>query len=297
MSITPREASLKVRPLHQNPIAHKRLQALERASRQPLDQLDPSAHFALARAVRSGFHQQLALACHRHRLQPWALSASELPAHWWFRPRHVELVFTGFGPFRTHRYNPSTTFARVAAAESSHRFGARFQGLDVTFAATARFVDTFGHSSQPIFIHCGLAADRDQFCLERYAHNVCGPEPGIDELSPDTSWILPGGPPALETLLPVDDLATELDATLRADGLPGCSVSRDAGTYICNSLYYRSLAWVAAKRAEGDAAESIFLHMPALPAEESGRAATRFALVLGDWLDSMLHPSSGATPS
>ena len=74
-----------------------------------------------------------------------------------------------------------------------------------------------------------------------------------DGAQPRMSPIVAGGADALLCTLPVHEI---VDA-IRADGIPA-EISRHAGTYLCNHLYYELL-----RRADDFSA--VFLHLPSLP--------------------------------
>ncbi len=69
--------------------------------------------------------------------------------------------------------------------------------------------------------------------------------------------ILPAGPEALSSTLPVDRLALRLSE----NGLPAV-VTEDAGDYLCNHALYRSLL----RERESARPRGVgFLHVPSLP--------------------------------
>lgn len=149
--------------------------------------------------------------------------------------RHV--VFTGFGPFADVSYNPSWDCAQ-AAAEAA---GTVAELLPVTFAAAERFCRA---SEDSLFVHFGVAAARSHVSLERYAHNWWQ---DYGDVSPRR--ILDDGPAALETTLPLDQWALELDGSAGF----GWMVSHDAGTYVCNATLYHSLL---------AGCDAVFVHVP-----------------------------------
>ena len=80
----------------------------------------------------------------------------------------------------------------------------------------------------------GVAAAREQICLERFALNL------DDELSPDNAKqvrngrrIVRGAPLAYETTLPI----MRMLAALKKRGIPA-RISNHAGTYVCNHVFF-----------------------------------------------------------
>ena len=214
-----------------------------------------------------------------------ALDAS--PRRWWFIREDFEIVVTGFGPFQTHASNPSKPFAKAAAAALSAGFSASYEGLSVTYREVDEFVDLYDYDSQPLLIHCGLSAEREDIGLERYAHNVRNQTADNTGDVADQEWVVPGGPAALESYLPMEALVDQMSQRLAELEL-GASVSRDAGAYVCNSLYYRSLLAVRRARLAGRAAEASFVHIPALSDDAARRAGRLVGEALGEFLESSL---------
>lgn len=259
-----------------------------------VDQVEPdalpdgSALHRLSRSLETGFRAPVReILSTFDRSKAWLDALEACPRRWWFIREDFEIVVTGFGPFQKHASNPSKPFAKAAAAALSAGFSASYEGLSVTYREVDEFVDLYDYDSQPLLIHCGLSAERDHIALERFAHNVRNQttdnagDVGTDE------WVLPGGPAALESYLPLGALADEMSGRLAELDL-GASVSRDAGAYVCNALYYRSLLAVRRARLAGRAAEASFVHVPALDDDRARRAGRRVGEALGDFLETSL---------
>lgn len=191
-----------------------------------------------------------------------------------------ELIVTGFGPFGDHRYNPSTDAAKALAdvrATAPHL-------LSVTYTTAAQFARAhLETSSDPVlFVHLGLAADRNRVCFEHCAHNERNATPDSIEQRHDTS--LPSCQPIVDeanrrrsTHVDVDSLVTAFNHR-RPDDLPPARKSDDCGSFVCNALYYHSLR--ACDRHSTRFADAIFIHLPRL----SPPGARRLGRFLGSVL-------------
>lgn len=99
----------------------------------------------------------------------------------------------------------------------------------------------------------GQAASRDEISVERVALNLDdAPQPDNDGHQPVDRPVVPDGPAALFSTLPVKAMV----AALRADGLPA-GLSQTAGTYVCNHVFYGLQHRLAAT-----VVRSGFVHVP-----------------------------------
>ena len=163
------------------------------------------------------------------------------------------VLVTGFEPWADHVVNPSQLVAEALGGVV----------LPVSWArATAALRAAIDEHDPEIVIAFGLAETREAISVERFAHNLDeAATTDNDAASGSGAEIDPAGPIALRSTLPVDAIVAELTA----EGIPA-EVSRDAGGFLCNHVFYRLLQL----RAGG------FVHVPpldVLPAETLVRAA------------------------
>jgi pyroglutamyl-peptidase len=168
----------------------------------------------------------------------------------------VRVVITGFGPFPGAPFNPSATLAKALA----RRRRPAFAGLDRTvhiFATTYGSVDRelpkLLAQKPDIVLMFGVAGRRRQLCVETRARNalsVLFPDAG--GYRPQQSAINRGKPPALTGNAPFARLLGAARTRTRASRL-----SRDAGRYLCNYLYWRALEHL---RQDGPLVQ--FIHIP-----------------------------------
>jgi pyroglutamyl-peptidase len=166
----------------------------------------------------------------------------------------VNALVTGFEVFGEHEVNPSQLIAE------------EFDGvvLPVSYDRAAdALAAAIGERSPDVVVCFGLANDRTAISVERWAHNLDeAATVDNDGTAGSGREIDPGGPLALASGLPVDDIA----AALKAEGI-AAEISRDAGGYLCNHVFY---VLVRSGTRGG------FVHVPpleAVPLEAQLRAA------------------------
>ncbi len=167
-------------------------------------------------------------------------------------------LVTGFGPFAGVEANPTQ---RLAEQLDGLNLGAvRVSGhvLDVSFARAPLQLRGLVESGWPRFlVHFGVATTADHIRIETQAVNLAAPEvQDVDDRQPENTPVHGAFPLGqhLPTKVPAQDLVDHLNAA----GLPA-RLSDDAGRYVCNALYFHSLA--ALHKAEAQA-PCIFVHLP-----------------------------------
>jgi len=154
-------------------------------------------------------------------------------AVWWCMMKERTLV-TGFGAFGTVSENPSAYLAR----ESSRTFNL----LEVSFDAVDEYLAALDVTPYEQIVLMGVAANRDHMSLEMFARNWIGSTPDVRGKAIEGS-IHADQPLLLDTTLWSAEIASKLvfeDRLLR--------ISLDAGSYLCNYIYYRALEMFPGKR-------------------------------------------------
>ena len=165
----------------------------------------------------------------------------------------MRVLITGFGPFPGAPFNPSAALARALASRRRPAL-AGIERVAHVFATTYASVDRdlpklFAQKPKPdIVLMFGVAGRRRQLCIETQARNA------VSLLFPDASGRQPPngviklrGPAALAGNAPFARLA----------GAAGARLSRDAGRYLCNYVYWRAL-----EHARGTRPLVQFVHIP-----------------------------------
>ena len=162
------------------------------------------------------------------------------------------ILLTGFEPFGGLVRNPSAEVARALEGEGVSaavlpvdydRVGAALEGL-----LEARAYDAV--------LLMGVAIGRSRLGLERVAVNFRDAQRGDNAgRTPDRPEVVPGGPAAYFSTLPVDALRERL----RAAGIP-VEISLSAGAYLCNAAFY-----LARHALDAKGTPCGFLHLPPTP--------------------------------
>ncbi|RTE75213.1 hypothetical protein BHE90_010344 [Fusarium euwallaceae] len=207
-------------------------------------------------------------------------------------PDELTVLVTGFGPFREqYPINPSWEIAsglpshlpplRAKNPDSRHaavalpkvRILVHPEPIRVNYRVVRDLVPTF-YSGQrvDVVIHIGMAGPRPFYCIERRGHrdgykhtDVDGERPDEEEeRKPGGDWPWRGLPEEIETELDVEDILARWQGHSSKD--MDLRISEDAGRYLCDFIYYSSLAelWKLQRPRK-----VVFLHVPADASHQS----------------------------
>lgn len=157
----------------------------------------------------------------------------------------TRLLVTGFEAFGEHEVNPSQLLAQELGGVV----------LPVSYGRAAEALRAAVRDAEPDVVLCfGLADTRTAIGVERFAHNLDEAATTDNEAAAGSgAEIEPGGPLAVASTLPVDAIV----AALRAQEIPA-EVSRDAGGFLCNHVFYVLMRALDGGRIGG------FVHVPPL---------------------------------
>jgi pyroglutamyl-peptidase len=170
----------------------------------------------------------------------------------------MRVVLAGFGPFPGAPFNPSGSLAK-ALAHSRRPALAGLHRTATVFATSYTAVDRglpklFAEKPDIVLVF-GLAGRRRHVCIETRARNAVSVLfPDANRHRPAQSVIKLGGPQALTGRAPF----VQLVGAVRAREVP-VRLSRDAGRYLCNYIYWRTL-----ERAPTGRPLVQFVHIPAV---------------------------------
>lgn len=176
------------------------------------------------------------------------------------------ILVTGFGPFFGHTINPSEPLAEEIASidHPTHDFAA-LAPLPVELERAAELTC---HEAQVrgavAVLSLGMLATCPRVRIESVARNR------VEPIAPDVTGrrvIVDGAPEMIRSPLDLGALARSLDA----NGIEW-EPSDDAGTYVCNDLYFRVLE----AHARETAPPAAFVHVP-IDAHEMPRLADALA--------------------
>jgi pyroglutamyl-peptidase len=184
----------------------------------------------------------------------------------------MRVVLAGFGPFRGVSSNPSAVLARALARRrrpaladvvcSVHIFATRYAAVD-------RDLPKLFADKPDLVLIFGIAARRRHLCIETRARNSLSVlDPDASGYRPARSAIEPGEACVLGGAAPFPRL---LGAVPRS-GFPA-RLSRDAGRYLCNYVYWRAL-----EQTLGTPTLVQFIHIPRIRLKPRRRRSRRIAL-------------------
>ena len=178
----------------------------------------------------------------------------------------MRVLITGFGPFPGAPFNPSAALAMALARRRRPALAGIERATHVfatTYASVDRDLPKLLKQKPDIVLMFGVAGRRRQLCIERQARNA------VSLLFPDASGHRPchgviklHGPPTLTGNAPFARLAGAAGTKAR--------LSRDAGRYLCNYVYWRGLEQVRGPRPLVQ-----FVHIPPLSVKPRRRRSKK----------------------
>ncbi len=174
--------------------------------------------------------------------------------------RNVTVLITGFGRFPGAPFNPSGPLARAVGRRQRPAFADIKRVVHIfetSYAAVDRDLPRLIAQHRPdIILMFGLAARTPHVRIETRARNARSTLfPDVTGYRPDAHEIVPGKPSSRAPSPFVRLLAASRNSRLRS------RLSRDAGRYLCNYVYWRALE--AASRSGTPLAQ--FIHIPWVP--------------------------------
>jgi pyroglutamyl-peptidase len=171
----------------------------------------------------------------------------------------VRVLVTGFGPFPGVPHNASASLM-TALAQSMRMPGIELfaEVIPVKWADAGRAArEAIARVEPHAILHFGVSKRVTGFEIETRAFNISGPKRDHAGVAGPNSPLDRAGKPVLFPAMP----PAVLLRALRRSGFPA-QLSRSAGRYLCNALFYWSLA---------DAGSSgrlvSFIHIPLLPGD------------------------------
>jgi pyroglutamyl-peptidase len=179
------------------------------------------------------------------------------------------ILVTGFEPFGGEAVNASWEAARKLDGWRLGEFAAVARLLPCAYDASVKeLVEAIETLRPEAVLMTGQAAQRAVVCVERFARNL------DDAAAPDNLGhlrkavaIAEGAPERLEAAAPVKAIA----GAIREAGIPA-RVSRSAGGFVCNHLYFGALQYL---RDTGRATPAVFVHLPATPGQTPPASSAR----------------------
>jgi pyroglutamyl-peptidase len=167
------------------------------------------------------------------------------------------VLVTGFGRFPGAPVNPTTALAgRLARAGRRRGIDCIAHVFATTYAAVDRELPRLIAAHRPdAILMLGLAARRRHVSIEVFARNRMSTWfPDAGGVLPPRAAIMAGAPASVRGRAPFSRLLAAARATRVKTVL-----SRDAGNYLCNYVYWRALEAAA---SAGGPRRVVFVHVP-----------------------------------
>jgi pyroglutamyl-peptidase len=175
----------------------------------------------------------------------------------------VKVLLTGFNRFDALEYNPSEVVVSEIGRIAQRGLASHLVSivLPTEYDRASEMMRQYIRSFCPdVVVATGVSPSREFICLERIALNIDEVEVADNAGSiRDGSPIDPSGPLAMQTNCSL----TKILERLRDRGFPSI-ISTNAGTYVCNHIYYVSLQCL---QELGSNAKCLFTHLP-MPANQ-----------------------------
>lgn len=163
------------------------------------------------------------------------------------------ILLTGFEPFGPHKRNPSWDALVAFQDQRLGPFHCHCEQLPVDYAMNRDLLPTLWQLPKlHTIVHFGVMSAHAPIRLERQAVNEIGATPDNSGEVRHGQACIDDAPTSLTTSIDLD----ALQRVLASAGVES-SISLDAGRYLCNDTYYRSLHW-----AQGRAVRVLFVHVP-----------------------------------
>lgn len=169
------------------------------------------------------------------------------------------ILLTGFGAFPGIPANATSTLVPELALRAREKFREHDvidEVLPVEWERTPTVLEEILARTNPmVALHFGVTKHASGFQIELVGRNVCGPRGDATGALPRTERVIEAGPETIASSFPADRIIARLERAGIA-----CATSESAGTYLCNTVLYRSLT-----RAHALAEKPMtgFIHLPA----------------------------------
>lgn len=185
-------------------------------------------------------------------------SSGVVESHAYMQDR-ATILLTGFGPFPGVPWNASGEFARdLGVAARARLDGWRVEDaiLPTEWRAGPERLRALWRETNPLLaLHFGVSPKARGFVIETSARNTADLALDASGQLPETGCISHHGPNRCPVTVP----AARILDRLHVLGFPA-SLSRDAGSYLCNAVLYHSLTRTGAR---GGRPMAGFIHLPA----------------------------------
>lgn len=170
-----------------------------------------------------------------------------------------KILVTGFNPFGGEPVNPALEAVKLLDGKVITGYEVITKEIPTVFGKAIASLKEAIEEIHPDMVICvGQAGGRSTITPERVAINMDDARiPDNEKNQPIDDEIVPGGPAAYFTKLPVKAMVQKMNE----NGIPA-SVSNTAGTFVCNHIFYGLMNYLesSARDIRGG-----FIHIPFIP--------------------------------
>lgn len=163
------------------------------------------------------------------------------------------ILVTGFMPFAHHQDNVSQQIAEAISTDDTIDYEINSSILTVDESGSGETSDRIKREEGiRAILHLGYSENANEVLLERYARNRFEMKIADNSGRIISSGKISSGPPVIETNVPIHIIDKYLE------GISGIRWSEDAGGFVCNETYFRTLLAASIN----DHPVVLFIHLP-----------------------------------
>jgi len=167
----------------------------------------------------------------------------------------MTLVVTGFGPFGEHSTNASWEAVRLLPEMcQDFEIPVRVEEIPVEYSWVQKQPDSRWRDAS-FTVHVGVSGRDSVVTLECGAHNTGYCKPDVVSCSPEGECCVQGAEVEASTCLNMEEMLEQVSKNGEEAGLQ-FQLSKDAGRYLCDFVYYRAL--------HSSSGRALFIHVPPL---------------------------------
>ncbi len=163
------------------------------------------------------------------------------------------ILVTGFVPFAHHERNISQQVVEHISTEGEFDYKINTSILTVDEKGSREISDRI-HSGEEIgsVLHLGFSENADEILLEKFARNRFQMKIADNAGRMESSGEISPGQSILQTNAPINIIDEHLE------GISGIRWNEDAGGFVCNETYFRSLLSASIRKSP----IVLFIHLP-----------------------------------
>nr|CAI5828419.1 unnamed protein product [Callosobruchus analis] len=160
------------------------------------------------------------------------------------------VLVTGFGPFGEHKVNASWETVK-ALPDTIHDIPIVKKEIPVVYGCVDSTVPSLWKQYNPLLvIHVGVSSSASKLTIEKCAHGSGYHRCDAAGTRHTSNALQCNGPDCIYTEIDTDMICEHLNSTGSVKSCTSC----DAGRYLCEYIYYKSLSI--------DHTRSLFIHVP-----------------------------------